>query len=430
MNDFQKQTIINLVNIFARKANIDDQSQLNEVINKLYSMNINDAIDTILVSLNDLLDRQLITKEDIFNNIHMIIQLNSEKYTSAKDLIDRLNWIKGMNIEHPSMPLTENHKLVTEAFDNFNKILQDKFDCYYTGGLMGYLATNHELERYHGDLDLFINEGQLVALKEIIDSSSDFAFVSNMDHKEVSGHEYKIVYKETPMSIGLFLFERQPDNSITTKEYYFENQNTQGQLFVDEHHFSKEYTDMSFSNLVRHHNGIPYKMLSLESIYNSKKDGRPKDKYDADIIKDYVNMNIDYKMDAESKNNFDVSHKPLQTSIIHTVEQLMQEDNTKSSTNNYSKDVSNSTENSFKRQLKAFDQRSQKEIMVAQQIKAKNQAIVNQKQQKHTEKPKTLVKTNSKPSSTNKGYIDAVVLALIVSFVSGMFSMLVYLVLK
>ena len=46
------------------------------------------------------------------------------------------------------------------------------------------------------------------------------------------------------MSIGLFLFERKNDMSITTKEYYFENQDVNGELLVDEHHFSPEYTEM------------------------------------------------------------------------------------------------------------------------------------------------------------------------------------------
>lgn len=113
---------------------------------------------------------------------------------------------------------------------------------------MGYLATGHKLERYHGDLDLFINEEQLMALKELVDSSDDFEFVSNMDHKEINGHEYKIKYCDTPMSIGLFLFERKKDMSITTKEYYFENQNINGELLVDEHHFTPEYTRLCFSN--------------------------------------------------------------------------------------------------------------------------------------------------------------------------------------
>ena len=325
MNETQKQIIAQLVYTFAQKANISNQDEIIDTVNRLCSMNVNDSIDTMLVSLNDLLNRGLITQGDIFSNVGSIISLNPEKYTSVSDLIERLNWIKGMNMEHPSMPLTENHQLVVESFDRFNELLGGSFDCYYTGGLMGYLATGHELERYHGDLDLFINEQQLVALKELVDSNPDFDFVSNMDHKEVNGHEYKIVYKGTPMSIGLFLFERQDDNSITTKEYYFENQNINGQLLVDEHHFSKEYTEMSFSNQVREHNGIPYRMMSLESIYNSKKNSRPKDRYDAQIIKDNVDMMVDYRLDVERKNNFDINRKPVPQSIIQTVEQLIQE---------------------------------------------------------------------------------------------------------
>ena len=170
MNEFQKETVTNLVYTFAQRANIANQDQIYDTIKKLCSMNISDSIDTILVSLNDLLNRKMITKEDIFANVESIIKLNPEQYTSVNDLIARLNWIKGMNMEHPNMP-------------------------YYTGGLMGYLATNHVLERYHGDLDLFINEQQLITLKDLIDSSADFEFISNMAHKEVNGHEYKIVYK-------------------------------------------------------------------------------------------------------------------------------------------------------------------------------------------------------------------------------------------
>lgn len=326
MEKLKEEAIKDIVNDCTRKVNITDENLINNTISSLCSMNENDALDTILISLNDLLNSGRITLEDVYEQVPSILKLNPEKYKSVEDLIERLKWIKSMNMDHPAMPLSRNHQLVIEVFDNFNELIAGKFDCYYTGGLMGYLATNHELERYHGDLDLFINEEQLLALKDQIDSSLDFQFVSNMEHKEVNGHEYKITYKDTPMSIGLFLFERQIDNSITTKEYYFENQNTKGQLFVDEHHFSKDYTDMSFSDTIRQHNGMSYKMMSLESIYNSKKNSRPKDRYDASIIQDDVNMLIDYKLDTEKRNNYNENHKPVSNSIIHTIEQLMSED--------------------------------------------------------------------------------------------------------
>lgn len=325
MTELQIETIKKIVYTFGSKVNITDENILNRLISELLSMDINDTIDRILVSLNDLVTRKAIDVQDIFDNVDMLIKLNPEKYQNAEDLIQRLNWIKEMNMEHPQMPLTQNHKLIIQAFDKFNELIQGKFDCYYTGGLMGYLATGHKLERYHGDLDLFINEEQLMALKELVDSSDDFEFVSNMDHKEINGHEYKIKYCDTPMSIGLFLFERKKDMSITTKEYYFENQNINGELLVDEHHFTPEYTRLCFSNQVRQHNGLTYRMMSLESIYNSKKNSRPKDRYDASIIKDKTDMLIDYKIDVAKKDNFDITHKNADNAIIQSIEQIMQQ---------------------------------------------------------------------------------------------------------
>ena len=43
-----------------------------------------------------------------------------------------------------------------EAFDKLNCLIGAQLDSFYTGGLMEYLATNHQLERYHGDLDLLM----------------------------------------------------------------------------------------------------------------------------------------------------------------------------------------------------------------------------------------------------------------------------------
>ena len=205
MNKLQIETIKKIVYTFENKANVTDLDALNELINELLSM---DSIDRILVSLNDLVNSKMITVQDVFDNAGMLVKLNPEKYQSLEDLIQRLNWIKGMNLEHPQMPLRQNHELVIKVFDKFNEFIQGKFDCYYTGGLMGYLATGHELERYHGDLDLFINE----------------------------------------------------------------------------------------------------------------KNSRSKDRYDASIIKDKVNILIDYKIDICKRDNFDVINKKVDNTIIQDME--------------------------------------------------------------------------------------------------------------
>lgn len=318
-----KEKIRNIVYLFASKAGINDTRECDNVINRLLNMNKEDIIDYIVISLNDLVMQGKIKQEDIFNNIELLLSLYPEKYSSIDNLLDRLKFLKSMNMEHPQMPLSENHKLVLEAFDSFNKIIGTNFDCYYTGGLMGYLATNHPLERYHGDLDLFINEEQLQSLYELVSKSDDFEFACNMDTKDETGHEFKINYKETPMSIGLFLFERKIDNSIVIKSYYYKDNN----MFVNEHHLSSNYANIVFANNIREHNGISYRMQSLESIYNAKKNSRPKDRYDANVIKDYIDMNIEYILDNESHGNYDINGKLVEKNLIYELETIIKEKN-------------------------------------------------------------------------------------------------------
>lgn len=319
MVELQKEQIKRIVYKFANLANISDEVIINDLVIRLSSMNEDDVVDYLVVAFNDLVERGQLKAEDVFSNINMITAL-SEKYSTKDDLVTRLNWLKSMNLMHPQMPLSENHELVIEAFDKFNQIIGTNFDSYYTGGLMGYLATNHQLERYHGDLDLFINEEQLESLYEMVTQSEDFEFISNMDHKEQNGHEFKIQYKGTPMSIGLFLFERKPNDEIVIKEYYHLNNNPSEVLLVNEQHLSPEYAQMIFENDIREHNGIPYRMQSLESIYNSKKNSRPKDRYDASIIKDSVDLMIDYQLDTQKQNNYDVKRKEANDSIVALME--------------------------------------------------------------------------------------------------------------
>lgn len=78
-----------------------------------------------------------------------------------------------------------------------------------------------------------------------------------------------------------------------------------------------------------------------------------------------------------------------------------------------------------------FDQRSQGEVQVYQQIKAKNQIIKQQKaHQSQIEKPKTKVLTqpSSNGQNGNKGFANAIMLSLIVSFVCGALFMVVYMI--
>ena len=80
-----------------------------------------------------------------------------------------------------------------------------------------------------------------------------------------------------------------------------------------------------------------------------------------------------------------------------------------------------------KNQVKPFAQRSQSEIEIARQIQQINQMIKRQK-----DKPKVRTLTQSSPNGTgtnSKGYVNVVILSLVVGFVCGALFMIVYMLL-
>lgn len=322
----KKELIKRVVYKFMELSKTKDTKVRDDFINKLCSCNIDDSVDLILISLSDLVNKDLLSTEDIISNVDLLLDLNRNKYHTIDDLINRLNYIKSMNLEHPSMSLRENHELVTLIFDKFNELIQTDFDCFYTGGLMGYIAVNHPLKRYHSDLDLFINEEQLFALYELVKNSDDFEFISNMEHKSKNGHEYKITYRKTPITIGLFLFSRLTNNEMVLKEYYYENDH---ELYVDEQHLKEEYTNLAFQDDIKEHNKTFYRMQTLEGIYNAKKNSRPKDKYDANVIKPFIDIKIDHKLDNEKGKNYDVNHQLADGSVVEKLEEVIKKDNDK-----------------------------------------------------------------------------------------------------
>ena len=85
MTELQIETIKKIVYTFGSKVNITDENILNRLISELLSMDINDTIDRILVSLNDLVTRKAIDVQDIFDNVDMLVKLNPEKYQNAED---------------------------------------------------------------------------------------------------------------------------------------------------------------------------------------------------------------------------------------------------------------------------------------------------------------------------------------------------------
>lgn len=297
MKEENKIILKNIAHIYTSLANFHDQGQIDRRLEQLYLLEEDDVIDRVLVVIHDFVNDGLINKDEAYKNLEMVTKLNPNRYKSIEDLISRIKLLKSMNMMYTNMPLSENHRLILEAFDEFNKLIDDSFDYFYTGGIMGYLAVGKELVRYHGDLDILINEKDLERLKTLIEKTDKFEFVSRVKKKNNIGHEYFCVYKNVPIDIGLFLFERKNDGSIVRKSYYYKDSN----LMIDEEYLTKEYVRNAYTGDIYTYNGSDYKMMSLESIYAAKKDARDKDRYDARIIQDSVDMEIVDKIDREAK---------------------------------------------------------------------------------------------------------------------------------
>lgn len=135
---------------------------------------------------------------------------------------------------------------------------------------------------------------------------------------------------------------------------------------------------------------------------------------------------INDKKDIASKNNG--YKEPFKTQKQNS--SLSQENTKQKLTSNSKVNDTQSISNK-----KSFNQRSQSEIQVHEQIKQKNQAIKQQKAQQHQlNKPKvktlTQSSSNNGGSSSNKGFTNVVILSLIVSFVCGALFMIVYMLIK
>lgn len=280
---------------------INDKALIDDVIKNMSSLDDEAIVVETVKHLARFHHAGRLDIQDVSDNVEKILCIAPDKYSNMEDLIDMLRDLRRKNLDNQAVPLEENHRLVIEAFDKFNELLEGQyFDCFYTGGLMGYLVTDTPLQRYHGDLDMMFNEEQLRALQKVIEQSKDFTLETHMDTKDETGHEFAIRYKDSPMSVGLFLFSRDRNGAITNKSYYIDR-NT-GEMKCDEVEHTLEYSEMAYDDSERMYHGHSFTMLSMEDMYISKRgSSRPKDGYDADLIEGMVDHKRCQRLDSERK---------------------------------------------------------------------------------------------------------------------------------
>lgn len=296
IDEVRKEKLYKVVRCFVNIYNSRNKekitnSEIDEFVNKFSELDDELLVDSLIFSLADWVKKGIISENDIYTNSKLILDIYPEKFKTFDDLKARYEYLIGLWLREDNMnkdykeKLKENHEKVIEVFDKFNKLICDLvgnwLDYFYTWWLVAYFWTNTELERYHSDIDIYLNIDDLEKLKTFIENNKNswFKFVDNLKNKWPNGHEYMIKFWNNSVPIWIFLFKRFEDWKVNRIEYIY-NEKWEIEK-VSKYPIDVETEEWSF-------NGTTYRRQSLKSVYNSKKKlPRSKDKHDARIIKNY-----------------------------------------------------------------------------------------------------------------------------------------------
>ncbi|MBR3162193.1 MAG: thiamine phosphate synthase [Bacilli bacterium] len=227
------------------------------------------------------------------------IKVNHLDYNTLKE---RYFWLKKMNINPNIIHLKENHETIYKIFDRCNSMFnENNIEYYYTSGILSYLLVNKKLQRYHHDLDIFVNMKDLENLERIC-CNYGFIFKRQLGDRNDGTKRVmlKMYYEDAiEIPITLFMYVRQEDNTIEQNDYFIDN----SKFYVEKIYNSPLVVNLSFSDEPQYHNDIKYFAITLEALYLSKVGNRPKDIYDCSQFEKYLDLHKVSRLNQELSNN-------------------------------------------------------------------------------------------------------------------------------
>ena len=259
-------------------------------------MNEKDKLDILIYNIcNDGCSKQI--------KIEKLSMIASDFNIAIDDLFKRYNWLRDMKIDPNKIHLEENHHQIYKIFDEYNKMLnKNNIEYYYTSGILSYLLVDRKLERYHHDLDVFVNMDDLTKLEQVC-NDYNFSFERKLGDREDGTKRImlKMYYKDIiDIPITVFMYVREKDNSIIQKDYFIDKN---GQSYIEYIYNSPSISELSFSSYPKFHNGIKYYSITPEALFLCKSENRPKDIYDCAVFKHIIDINKLKKLEESFKNN-------------------------------------------------------------------------------------------------------------------------------
>lgn len=269
-----------------KKANIGIPNIV-KTTEEILSMDTSDQIDYLAVSIFDAYNKHIIDKEKFLKIIRQIQGIDVQLYPTPEKVLERIKWLEDMDLKYTQTGISQNHKEVLEIFDKFNIMTsQNNIDHYYTSGILPFLLTNTELQRFHHDIDIFVNLEQLKLLEDTGEKYG-FNFIRKFGYRDdgLKRRIIKMYYKNYDLPMTIFMFQRTKDGFVVQNEFIYDEN---GNLKVEEMYNTPECVELSFSDKINFHNNIPYKAITMEALYECKDGLRPKDIYDCKIMERYV----------------------------------------------------------------------------------------------------------------------------------------------
>lgn len=264
-----------------------DDFSISEIKNLRCNLsNCNSTDIEILDEINFLINKAYNNKTISKDVYEKLIKKIDDYYKKGNGYaVDRYLWIKELKDNDKRNSLTRHHKELLSYFTKINKMLNDnKIDYFHASGFIGYILANKNLERYHHDIDLYVN---IDYLKEIIKVFSEQGFFVEHTFEETKNmyrHGIKITHESVDIPIWLSFYEITENKAMNICEYY---EGKDGSLYTKKNYNSPLCCKLSLSN--GNYANIPFVSMSLESIYCSKDGNRKKDIYDCSIIENEVN---------------------------------------------------------------------------------------------------------------------------------------------
>ncbi len=254
----------------------------------------------LIPSLNNLYEKYLNKTAKAFNNTPQHLQTIYE-------------YSLGMQIQAGQQPIKENNKLATDSLVAIAKLLnQNKIDYHIVGALPCYFKAYGELLRYHSDIDIMVADKDISKIVKLAKNSPQLSKFTISDDRlnsssvlegfDKSGkpictdenpHQVLFQHKDSEFHIGFFQYDLKSDGKRYMKTYYLDKQTKKPVTYYSYSLNQREWDDEYGETItLKDEQGkeVEIPCSTVKSVYDKKVSLRHKDKFDRELLQDYVKL--------------------------------------------------------------------------------------------------------------------------------------------